>query len=131
MRDVVLAEYNCGPMFAHKKLEPEKELRARLAAIVESSEDAIISKNLDAVITSWNAAAQRIFGYTEEEAVRRPITILIPPELRDEEGKIVEKVRAGERIQQYETIRVTKAGQRVPVSLSVSPIIRCAAAFQL
>jgi len=98
------------------------ESRLRLAAIVESSEDAIISKNLDAVITSWNAAAQRIFGYTEEEAVGRPITILIPPELRDEEGKIVEKVRAGERIQQYETIRVTKAGQRVPVSLCVSPI---------
>ena len=96
--------------------------RVRLAAIVESSEDAIISKNLDSVITSWNAAAHRIFGYTEEEAVGQPVTILIPPELRDEEGKILEKVRTGERIQQYETIRVTKAGKRVPVSLSVSPI---------
>src|SRR5215831_2563451 len=96
--------------------------RLRLAAIVESSEDAIISKNLDAVITSWNTSAQRIFGYTEAEAVGQPITILIPLELRDEEDKILGKLRAGERIQQYETIRVTKSGKRIPVSLSVSPI---------
>jgi len=99
-----------------------EESRLRLAAIVESSEDAIISKNLDAVITSWNAAAHRIFGYTEAEAVGQPITILIPLELRDEEDKILGKLRAGERIQQYETIRVTKSGKRIPVSLSVSPI---------
>ena len=96
--------------------------RLRLAAIVESSEDAIISKNLDAVITSWNAAAELIFGYTEAEAVGQPITILIPPELLEEEGKILDKLRAGERIQQYETIRVTKAGKEVPISLCVSPI---------
>jgi len=94
----------------------------RLAAIVESSEDAIISKNLDATITSWNAGAQRIFGYTEEEAVGRPITILIPPDLWDEENRILETLKSGARIEHYETIRVTKTGKKVNVSLSVSPI---------
>jgi PAS domain S-box-containing protein len=103
-----------------RKLVDETQLR--LAAIVESSEDAIISKNLDATITSWNAGAQRIFGYTEEEAVGRPITILIPPDLWGEENKTIEKLRAGERIDHYETIRVTKSGQKVNVSLSVSAV---------
>jgi PAS domain S-box-containing protein len=97
-------------------------IRLELAAIVESSEDAIISKNLDAVITSWNSAAQRIFGYTEEEAIGQPIAILVPPELQDEENMILEKLRAGERIEHYETIRVTKTGQRVNISLCISPI---------
>lgn len=97
-------------------------IRLKLAAIVESSEDAIISKNLDAVITSWNSAAQRIFGYTEEEAIGQPIAILIPPELRDEANQILEKLRAGERIEHYETIRATKTGQRINVSLCISPI---------
>jgi PAS domain S-box-containing protein len=99
-----------------------EEARFRHAAIVESSEDAIISKNLDAVITSWNAGAERIFGYTESEAVGQPITILVPPELWDEENKILEKLRAGGRIEHYETIRVTKAGRKVDVSLTISPI---------
>jgi PAS domain S-box-containing protein len=99
-----------------------EEVRARLAAIVESSEDAIISKNLDAAITSWNAGAQRIFGYTEEEVVGRPIGILIPPELLDEENRILETLRTGKRIEHYETVRVTKAGKQINVSLSISPI---------
>jgi len=98
------------------------EARLRLAAIVESSEDAIISKTLDAIITSWNAGAQRIFGYTEEEAVGQPITLLIPPERRDEENRILARLRAGERIEHFETVRVTKTGKRVNVSLSISPI---------
>src|SRR5215471_7671552 len=102
-----------------------EESRLRLAAIVESSEDAIISKNLDGIITSWNAAAVRIFGYTEAEAVGQPITILIAPEDWEEEEKILNKLTAGERIRQYETIRVTKAKQKVPISLSVSPIRDC------
>ena len=98
------------------------EAKFRLAAIVESSEDAIISKNLDWVITSWNAGAEHIFGYTEQEAVGQPITILIPLELRDEESRIFERLRTGERINHYETIRVTKAGKKVSVSLSISPV---------
>jgi len=99
-----------------------EESRFRLAAIVESSEDAIIAKNLDAVIVSWNAGAQRIFGYTDQEAVGRPITILIPSELHEEENQILERLRAGERIHHYETVRVTKAGNKIHVSLSISPI---------
>ncbi|MGE5734995.1 MAG: PAS domain S-box protein [Acidobacteriota bacterium] len=99
-----------------------EEARFRHAAIVESSEDAIISKTLDAVISSWNEGAQRLFGYTESEAVGQPITILIPPELRDEENKVLERLRAGGRIEHYETVRVTKAGRKIDVSLTISPI---------
>src|SRR6266480_421537 len=99
-----------------------EEARFRHAAIVESSEDAIISNNLDTVIVSWNAGAQRIFGYTESEAVGQPITILIPPESWDEENQILERLRAGGRIEYYETTRITKAGKKVAVSLTISPI---------
>jgi PAS domain S-box-containing protein len=99
-----------------------EESRNRLAAIVESSEDAIISKNLDAVIVTWNPAAQRIFGYMAEDVIGQPITILIPPELSHEENKILEKLRAGERINHFETIRVTKTGKKLNVSLTISPI---------
>ena len=99
-----------------------EEARFRHAAIVESSKDAIISKNLDGVIQSWNAGAERIFGYTESEAVGQPITILIPPESRYEENQILERLRAGGRIEYYETTRVTKAGEKVAVSLTISPI---------
>ena len=89
---------------------------------MESSEDAIISKNLDAVIVSWNVGAQRIFGYTESEVVGQPITILIPPELWDEENQILKRLRAGGRVEYYETTRVAKAGKKVAVSLTISPI---------
>src|SRR5215467_5284027 len=98
------------------------EARLRLAAIVESSEDAIISKTLDGIITSWNAAAQRIFGYTVEEAVGQPVAILLPPDVLPEENGILETLRTGKRIEHYETVRVTKAGKRVNVSLTISPI---------
>jgi PAS domain S-box-containing protein len=99
-----------------------EEARFRHAAIIESSEDAIISKNLDGIITSWNTGAECIFGYTEAEVVGQPITILIPPELRDEEKQILEKLRAGTHIEHYETTRVTKTGKKAYVSLSISPI---------
>src|SRR5215831_1700369 len=94
----------------------------RYAAIVESSEDAIASVTLDGVIDSWNVGAQRIFGYTESEAVGKSVTILVPPELPDEENEILEAVKAGGRIEQFETVRVTKEGKRINVSLSISPI---------
>jgi PAS domain S-box-containing protein len=110
---------SCIDVTEHKRAE---EARLMHAAIVESSEDAIISKNLDAVIVRWNAGAERLFGYTEAEAVGQPITILIPPELRDEENEILETLRAGGRIEHYETTRVTKGGKKVDVSLIISPI---------
>lgn len=99
-----------------------EEARSRHAAIVESSEDGIISGTLDGVIVSWNAGAQRMFGYTELEAVGKPVTLLVPPNLRDEQSKIIETVKAGGCIKQFETVRLTKAGERINVSLSVSPI---------
>jgi PAS domain S-box-containing protein len=91
------------------KQRSAEQARFRHAAIVESSEDAIISKNLDGVIEGWNAGAQRIFGYRESEAVGQPITMLIPPELRDEELKILQRLKTGARIEHYETVRITKA----------------------
>ena len=94
----------------------------RLAAIVESSDDAIVSKNLNGIIASWNAGAQRIFGFTPEEAVGQPITIIIPPELQDEEKQIIKRLRKGERIEHYETVRMTKSGKRLNISLTVSPV---------
>jgi PAS domain S-box-containing protein len=93
-----------------------------LASIVESSDDAIVGKNLDAVIVSWNRAAQRLFGYTAEEAVGQPISILFPPDRLDEEPKILERLKRGERVDHFETIRVRKDGRKMHVSLTISPI---------
>lgn len=95
---------------------------ALLAAIVESSDDAIISKSLTGIIQSWNAAAERIYGYTKAEAVGQPITMLIPEERQSEEQLILDKIRRGERVDHFETIRVRKDGSRLLVSLTVSPI---------
>jgi PAS domain S-box-containing protein len=89
---------------------------------VESSDDAIVSKTLDGRIRSWNAGAMRLFGYTSEEVIGKPITIIIPPELHEEEHRILEKLQRGERIDHFETTRVTKDGRRIPISLSVSPV---------
>lgn len=96
--------------------------RSHLAAIVESSDDAIISKRLDQTIVSWNAAAQRLFGYTAEEVIGKPIIVIIPTELQHEETEILAKIRRGERIDHYETTRVAKDGHLVEVSISVSPV---------
>lgn len=95
---------------------------ARLAAIVESSDDAIVSKDLNGVITSWNRGAERIFGYKAEEIIGRPITTIIPPELHSDEIMILGKMRAGERIDHFHTVRLHKNGDRLDVSLTVSPI---------
>jgi PAS domain S-box-containing protein len=92
------------------------------AAIVESSDDAILSKDLDGTISSWNRAANRLFGYTAEEAVGRSVTMIIPTDRLDEEPMILERVRRGERIEHYETIRQRKDGSLVDISLTVSPI---------
>jgi PAS domain S-box-containing protein len=99
------------------------EARSRLAAIVESSDDAIISKNLDGIVTSWNGAARRMFGYVEEEMVGQPMVRIIPPEMRNEEADMVLKLRAGERIDHFETNRMAKDGSRIDVSLSTSPML--------
>jgi PAS domain S-box-containing protein len=93
-----------------------------LASIVESSDDAIISKNLDGIITSWNKSAERIFGYPAEEAVGKPITLLIPPDLHHEEDMILGHIRRGERVDHYETIRRRKDGSLLDISLTVSPV---------
>jgi PAS domain S-box-containing protein len=99
-----------------------EEAHARLAAIVESSEDAIVSKTLDGVIRSWNAGAERLFGYTAAEAIGKLITLIIPPERHDEERAILAKLRCGQRIQHFETVRVARDGRRLDISLTVSPI---------
>jgi PAS domain S-box-containing protein len=99
-----------------------EEDQARLAAIVESSQDAIVSKTLEGVIRTWNAGAERIFGYTAAEAVGRSITILIPPDRLDEEDAILAQIARGEPIEHYETVRVTKDGRRLHVSLMISPV---------
>jgi PAS domain S-box-containing protein len=98
------------------------ELNSHLAAIVESSDDAIVSKSLEGVILSWNRGAERIFGYRADEVIGRPIHILIPPERIAEEPRILERLKRGERIDHYETVRVAKDGRRVDISLTVSPI---------
>jgi PAS domain S-box-containing protein len=93
-----------------------------LAAVVESSDDAIVTKNLDSIITSWNPAAERIFGYTAEEAIGRSIRMVIPEELQGEEDVVLAKIRAGDRVDHYETTRLRKDGTRIAISLTVSPI---------
>ena len=98
------------------------EIRSRLASIVESSDDAIISKNLDGVITSWNRGAERVFGFAEAEALGQPITLIIPPELREEEAAILNDTRAGKKVEHYETVRVTKTGKRIDISMTISPL---------
>lgn len=95
---------------------------ARLAAIVESSDDAIVSKNLNGIIQTWNAGAERLFGYRAEEVIGRPITLLLPPERIHEEDLILERVRSGQRVTHLETVRVTKDGRQIDVSVTVSPI---------
>jgi PAS domain S-box-containing protein len=96
--------------------------RIRLAAILETSDDAIISKDLNGIITSWNKGAELIFGYTGEEVIGKPIAVLIPPDRYDEEPTILAKLKRGERIDHYETIRQRKDGKLIDISLTISPI---------
>jgi PAS domain S-box-containing protein len=96
--------------------------RFRLAALVDWSDDAILSKDLDGIIMSWNRGAQRLFGWTEQEAIGQPVTILIPPELHKEESEILKQIRAGKPIERFETVRHTKTGEKIDVSLTISPV---------
>ncbi|HEV8083035.1 MAG TPA: PAS domain S-box protein [Chitinophagaceae bacterium] len=99
-----------------------EEKQAILAAIVNSSDDAIISKTLDGIITSWNYAAQKMFGYTNAEAIGRHISLIIPPERIQEETVIINNIRSGNRIDHFDTVRVSKSGQKINISLTVSPV---------
>jgi PAS domain S-box-containing protein len=103
-------------------MESPDRLRQHLAAIVEGSDDAIITKNLDSIIQTWNRGAQVLFGYTAEEAIGQPITMLFPEGRLGEEAGIIEKIRRGERIAHFETIRQRKDGSLVPISVTISPL---------
>ncbi len=110
---------------AHREVDYQRhaeEAQRRLAMIVESSDDAIVSKNLHGIIASWNKGAERIFGYTAEEIVGRPVTTLIPEDHQDEEPRILERIRSGQPVDHYDTVRRRKDGSLVDVSLTVSPI---------
>ena len=120
-------ESNTGPMIllAFQDITERKEAevaKVRLAAIVESSDDAIISKDLNGVIASWNHGAEQLFGYRDSEIIGKPITLLIPPDRLDEEAMILARIGRGERIEHYETVRRRKDGSLLDISLSVSPI---------
>ena len=105
-----------------KQIEDDEQQLSFLAAIVQSSDDAIASKNLDGIITSWNKGAEGVFGYTAEEAIGQPITIVIPQDRQDEERTILTRIRRGERIEHFETIRQHKHGNLIWVSLTISPV---------
>jgi hypothetical protein len=112
---------------AHEELEKRTaeqlgEYRARLASIVDSSEDAILSKDLNGIITSWNRGAEHIYGYTAGEAIGKPISMLTPKDRPDEVPAILAKIRRGESVEHYQTVRVTKSGQHLDMFLSVSPL---------
>ncbi|HVC94493.1 MAG TPA: PAS domain S-box protein [Pirellulales bacterium] len=99
-----------------------EEVQSLLAAIIESSDDAIVSKTLDGQILSWNAGAERLFGYSPAEAIGSSIKLIIPPERHDEETDVLARLRRGERIDHYETVRVAKDGGRIDISLTISPV---------
>ncbi|KGF69046.1 histidine kinase [Hoeflea sp. BAL378] len=103
-------------------VEAFHDAAAFLAAIVESSDDAIVSKSLSGIITTWNKAAERLFGYTAEEAVGRPVTLIIPDDRLDEEPSILARIQAGDRVQHFETVRRRKDGALIDISLTISPI---------
>jgi PAS domain S-box-containing protein len=117
--DIVHTQCFTRDMTSFKKAQ---KAQAFLSSIVESADDAIISKTLDGVITSWNAGAERVFGYSPEEVIGKPVTILIPPEHHNEEPAILAKLRRGERVEHYETRRRRKDGTIIDISLTVSPV---------
>jgi PAS domain S-box-containing protein len=116
----ILGAVNCFQDITERKGSEEAALR--LAAIIESSDDAIVSKDLNGNITSWNAGAERIFGYMAEEIIGKPITVLIPPDYQKEEEAIIARIRRGQRVEHYETVRRRKHGSLIDVSLTISPV---------
>ena len=111
------------PVEGHVAMTPgQLDQASFLASIIESSDDAILSKDLNGIITSWNKGAERLFGYTAEEAVGKSVTMLIPADRQDEEPTILDRIRRGERTDHYETIRQRKDGSLIDISLTVSPI---------
>jgi two-component system sensor histidine kinase VicK len=104
------------------KLRLAEERSAILAAIVDSSDDAIISKDLNGIVTSWNLSAERIFGYVASEMIGQSITKLIPADRINEETQILDRIRRGERVQHFQTVRVAKSGKQIDVSLTISPV---------
>lgn len=113
---------NARVIRAAAEIRRADEVSAHLAAIVTSSSDAIVSKTLEGMVTSWNEGAQSVFGYTADEMIGQPIRRIIPPELQTEEDYILSRIRAGERLEHYETVRLSKDGTRLDVSLTISPI---------
>jgi PAS domain S-box-containing protein len=116
----VVGAVNCFQDITERKRS--EEIGLRLAAIVGSSDDAIISKDLDGTITSWNGGAERIFGYLAEEIIGKPIMTLIPPDHQKEEEAIMGRIRRGQRVEHYETIRQRKDGSLIDISLTISPV---------
>src|SRR5216110_754864 len=120
--DVAPPEDSAGVMLT-TPFPSEEDRAAWVAAIVDSSDDAIVSKTFDGLITSWNRAAERMFGWTAAEAVGRSISIVVPPENLAEEEDILTRIRHGEKIEHFETVRMRKDGSRFEASLTVSPIL--------
>ncbi|WP_346237511.1 PAS domain S-box protein [Niabella insulamsoli] len=118
---VVIGASTIGRDICAQKEAAEKQ--GILAAIVKSSDDAIVSKTLKGIITSWNGGAERLFGYTESEAIGQHISLIIPPDRMDEETYIINQIVSGQSVSHFETLRVTKTGQEIPISLTISPVL--------
>src|SRR6185312_4862983 len=116
----IVGAVNCFQDITERK--HNEDAAQQFAAIVESSGAAIVSKNLDGIITSWNSGAEHIFGYLAEEIIGKPITILIPSDRQKEEETIIERIRHGQRVEHYETVRQRKNGSLIDVSLTISPV---------
>ena len=121
-RDVRAATGSAGADRPNALAGAEDQTKALLAAIVESSDDAIISKDLNGIVTSWNRGAEQIFGYSAEEMIGKPVALLIPGDREDEENSILARLRRGERVRHFETVRRRKDGELVAISLSISPV---------
>jgi PAS domain S-box-containing protein len=116
----IVGAVNCFQDVTARRLAEDAALR--LAAIVESSDDAIVGKDLDGIITSWNTGAERIFGYMAEEIIGKPISFLIPPDYQKEEEAIIERIRRGQRVEHFETVRQRKHGSLIDLSMTISPV---------